>query len=424
MIDLRWLRDHPDRYDAMLARRGLPPAAGEVLALDREKRALETALQEDQALRNRLSREIGERRRRGEEVGALVAQVAELKAHIQEREARLRELESQLEARLLELPNLLAEDVPDGRDESGNRLEREVGRPRGFPFPPRSHEQIGAALGMDFARAAKIAGSRFVVLWDGLARLERALVQFMLDLHVREHGYREVWVPYLVRERALVGTGQLPKFAEDLFRTEQGLWLIPTAEVPLANLVAEDILEEAELPLRLTAATPCFRAEAGAAGKDTRGIIRQHQFDKVELVSITTPEQSADELERMTACAEEVLKRLELPYRVMSLCAGDLGFAALKTYDIEVWMPGQGRYREISSCSNCGDFQARRMNARYRPKEVRRPRHLHTLNGSGVAVGRCLAAVLENFQEPDGSVVVPAALRPYLGGLERIEPHG
>ncbi len=424
MIDLRWLRDHPDRYDAMLARRGLPAAADEVLALDREKRALETALQEDQALRNRLSREIGERRRRGEEAGSLVAEVAALKTRIQEREVRLRELESALEARLLELPNLLAEDVPDGRDESDNRVEREVGRPRGFPFPPKPHEQLGAALGMDFARAAKLAGSRFVVLWDELARLERALVQFMLDLHVREHGYREVWVPYLVRERALVGTGQLPKFAEDLFRTEEGLWLIPTAEVPLANLVAEDILEEAELPLRLTAATPCFRAEAGAAGKDTRGIIRQHQFDKVELVSITTPERSADELERMTACAEEVLKRLDLPYRVVRLCAGDLGFAALKTYDIEVWMPGQGRYREISSCSDCGDFQARRMNARYRPKEVRRPRHVHTLNGSGVAVGRCLAALLENFQEADGSVAVPEVLRPYLGGLERLAPHG
>jgi seryl-tRNA synthetase len=297
-----------------------------------------------------------------------------------------------------------------------------VGTPPRFGFEPKPHDELGARLGMDFERAAKLSGARFVVLWDQLARLERALVQFMLDLHTREHGYTEVAVPYLVRESALFGTGQLPKFGEDLFVTTAGLWLIPTAEVSLTNLVAGEILPESALPIRVTAATPCFRAEAGAAGRDTRGMIRQHQFDKVELVSITTPEGSRDEHERMTACAEEVLKRLGLPYRVVTLCSGDTGFAAAKTYDIEVWLPGQQRYREISSCSNCTDFQARRMNARYRPGDDGRPRFVHTLNGSGVAVGRALIAVLENYQQADGSILVPEALRPWMGGLDRLEP--
>ncbi len=423
MIDLRWLREHPEEYDRILARRGHPPAAREVLELDAEKRAVETRLQEGQAARNRISREIGERKRRGEDVSALLAEVARLKEGIRVDEERLRELTERLERRLAELPNLLAEDVPEGPDESGNRLEREWGRVRDFTFTPREHDALGARLGMDFASAARLSGARFVVLWDQLARLERALAQFMLDLHLREHGYREVWVPYLVREAAVFGTGQLPKFADDLFRTTDGYWLIPTAEVSLTNLVAGRILAERELPLRLVAATPCFRSEAGAAGKDTRGMIRQHQFDKVELVSITVPERSREEHERMTACAEEVLRRLDLPYRVMTLCSGDTGFAAMKTYDLEVWLPGQRRYREISSCSNCGDFQARRMNARYRPEGEKRPRFVHTLNGSGVAVGRCLVAVLENYQQEDGSVVVPEALRPYMSGIARIEPH-
>jgi len=424
VFDLKWLREHPEEFDRNLRRRGLPPAAAGILALDAERRALETRLQEDQARRNRLSREIGERRRRGEEVEALLAEVAALKERVKEGEARLRELSETLEARLAGFPNLLAEDVPDGEDENDNRLERSIGEPRTFPFPPRPHDELGARLGMDFARAARMSGARFVVLERGLARLERALAQFMLDLHTREHGYTEVSVPLLVRDRALFGTGQLPKFGEDLFRTTDGYWLVPTAEVPLTNLVAGEILAEADLPLRFTAGTPCFRAEAGAAGRDTKGMIRQHQFEKVELVSITTPEQSAAEHERMTACAEKVLRELDLPYRVMTLCSGDTGFAAMKTYDLEVWLPGQGRYREISSCSNCGEFQARRMAARYRPEGEKRTRHVHTLNGSGVAVGRALVAVLETYQEADGSVVVPQVLRPYMGGLERLEPDG
>ena len=424
MFDLKWLREHPEDFDRNLRRRGLPPAAAEILALDAERRALETRLQEDQARRNRLSREIGERRRRGEEVESLLAEVAALKERVKEGEARLRELEQTLEQRLAAFPNILAEDVPDGVDENDNRLERSVGEPRAFPFSPRSHDELGARLGMDFARAARMSGARFVVLERGLARLERALAQFMLDLHTREHGYTEVSVPLLVRDRALFGTGQLPKFGEDLFRTTDGYWLVPTAEVPLTNLVAGEILAEEDLPLRFTAGTPCFRAEAGAAGRDTKGMIRQHQFEKVELVSITTPEQSVAEHERMTACAEKVLQALGLPYRVMTLCSGDTGFAAMKTYDLEVWLPGQDRYREISSCSNCGEFQARRMAARYRPAGEKRTRHVHTLNGSGVAVGRALVAVLENYQEADGSVIVPEVLRPYMGGLERLEPDG
>ena len=347
--------------------------------------------------------------------------VAESKDRQAAIEARAGELKAALDRALAVLPNLPADDVPDGLDESHNKLVRQHGAPPGFPFAVKDHAAIGENLGlMDFARAGKLSGARFVVLYGQLARLERALAQFMLDIHTREFGYREVSPPLLVREETAFGTGQLPKSAEDMFQTTQGLWLIPTAEVSLTNLVADEILEEAALPMRVTAWTPCFRAEAGAAGKDTRGMIRQHQFSKVELVSIAHPDQSEAEHERMTACAEEILKRLGLAYRVMLLCAGDMGFSARKTYDLEVWLPGQNTYREISSCSNCGDFQARRMKARFRPKEGKGTRFVHTLNGSGLAVGRTLIAVLENYQGGNGTVAVPDALKPYMGGLEVI----
>lgn len=420
MIDLRWLRENPEAFDRALARRGHPPAAAELLALDAERRALETRLQEDQATRNRLSREIGQQK--GRPAPETLAEMTALKERVKEGEEGLRALQARLEALIPTFPNVLAEDVPDGPDESHNREVRRRGEPRAFAFEPRSHDELGARLGMDFARAARLSGSRFVALWGPLAALERALGQFMLSLQTREHGYTEVAVPYLVRDEALFGTGQLPKFGDDLFRTTTGHWLIPTAEVPLTNLVAGEILDEASLPWRLTALTPCFRSEAGAAGRDTKGMIRQHQFMKVELVSVTTPEQSEAEHERMVGCAEEVLKRLELPYRVVLLCAGDTGFGARKTFDLEVWLPGQGGYREISSCSNCSDFQARRMNARARGKDDKRTRFVHTLNGSGLAVGRALIAVLENYQEADGAVSVPEVLRPYLDGRTRLEP--
>jgi seryl-tRNA synthetase len=336
----------------------------------------------------------------------------------------VRDWTAALEAELASLPNALADDVPDGADESANLELRRWGEPRAFDFEPKEHDEIGAALGMDFGRAAKLAGARFVTLFGQLARLERALAGFMLDLQTKEHGYTEVNPPLLVRDQTLFATGQLPKFADDLFRTTAGLWLIPTSEVALTNLVADEILDADQLPLRYTAWTPCFRSEAGAAGKDTRGMIRQHQFTKVELVSITGPEQSESEHERMTACAEAVLQRLGLPYRVVVLSSGDTGFGARKTYDLEVWLPGQRRYREISSCSNCGDFQARRMRARFRPKGERRTEFVHTLNGSGLAVGRTLIALLETFQEPDGSVRLPPALRPYMDGREWLRPDG
>jgi seryl-tRNA synthetase len=424
MIDLRWLRENPDGFDAALRRRGLPPAAASVLAADEERRAVETRLQEEQALRNRLSREVGEAKRTRDEARAalLMDQVASLKDGLKEGEERQRELQARLDSILATLPNVLADEVPDGPDETHNRVERTVGEPRSFEFQPLQHDELGAPLGLDLAAGAKLSGARFVVLRGALARLERALGNFMLDLHTGEHGYRETAVPFLVRDQALFGTGQLPKFADDLFRTTADLWLIPTAEIPLTNIVAGEILEEQRLPLRLTSLTACFRSEAGAAGRDTRGMIRQHQFSKVELVSITTPEQSAAEHERMTGCAEEVLRRLELPYRVVTLASGDTGFLSRKTYDIEVWLPGQGCYREISSCSIFGDFQARRMNARYRPREGKGTRFVHTLNGSGLAVGRTLIAILENFQEPDGSVVIPPRLRPYMLGQERLVP--
>jgi seryl-tRNA synthetase len=424
VLDLRWLRDQPDAFDRALARRGLPPMASALLGQDAKIRALQAELQERQARRNALSREVGRLRARGSNGDAAIAEVAELKRRIQSDEDLVRDWTAALEAELASLPNVLADDVPDGADESANVELRRWGEPRAFDFEPKEHDEIGAALGMDFGRAAKLAGARFVTLFGQLARLERALAGFMLDLQTREHGYTEVNPPLLVRDQALFGTGQLPKFADDLFRTTAGLWLIPTAEVALTALVADEILDSDRLPLRYTAWTPCFRSEAGAAGKDTKGMIRQHQFTKVELVSITGPEQSESEHERMTACAEAVLQRLELPYRVVVLSSGDTGFGARKTYDLEVWLPGQGRYREISSCSNCGDFQARRMRARFRPHGERRTEFVHTLNGSALAVGRTLIAVLETFQEPDGSVRLPAALRPYMDGREWLRPDG
>jgi seryl-tRNA synthetase len=422
MHDLKAIRDNPEAFDAGLRRRGLEPLSPKVLALDTERRAEMTHAQALQAERNRLSKEIGGLKARGEDASAVMAKVAESKDAQAMAEGLAAERERELNEILATIPNLPAADVPDGKDETANVEIRTWGEPKSFPFKAKEHFEIGEGLGqMDFDRAAKMSGARFVVLFDGLARLERALASFMLDLHTRTHGYREVLPPYLVRDTALFGTGQLPKFGDDLFRTTTDHWLIPTAEVPLTNLVAEETQDEETLPLRFTGLTPCFRAEAGAAGKDTRGMIRQHQFEKVELVSIAHPDQSEAEHERMTACAEEVLKRLQLPYRVVTLCTGDMGFSARKTYDIEVWLPGQGRYREISSCSNCGDFQARRMNARFKTKGEKGTRFVHTLNGSALAVGRTLIAVLENYQEANGSVRVPDALTSYMGEVKVIE---
>jgi len=377
-----------------------------------------------QERRNAVSKEIGQAKAKKDETRALalIREVADIKERMPREEAALKEIERKLHDVLAEIPNMPRDDVPVGPDETANVEIRRVGEPRRVDVQLKQHFEIGEVLGlMDFDTAAKLSGSRFVVLRGALARLERALATFMLDLHTREHGYTEINPPLLVRDEVMFGTAQLPKFAEDQFKTTAGYWLIPTAEVPLTNLVREVMLEEASLPMRVTAWSQCFRAEAGAAGKDTRGMLRQHQFSKVELVSITTPEQSTDEHERMTKCAEEVLKRLELPFRTVVLSTGDMGFAACKTYDIEVWLPGPGTYREISSCSVCSDFQARRMNARYRPKEGKGPRHVHTLNGSGVAVGRALIAVLENYQNADGTVTVPELLRPYMGGLSLIK---
>jgi seryl-tRNA synthetase len=424
VLDLKWVRERPEALDHALSRRGLPPMAAEITAHDGAVRALQTEVQQAQARRNALSKEIGRLRAQGADAAPVMAEVGALREQIQGGEHRVRELAAELEARLAEIPNVLAEDVPDGVDESDNVELRRWGEPPHFEFKPQEHDDIGVRLGMDFGRAAKLSGTRFVALFGPLARLERALGAFMLDVQTREHGYTEVSPPLLVRDHVLFGTGQLPKFAADQFRTTSDHWLIPTAEVPLTNLVADEILDVEQLPLRYAACTPCFRSEAGAAGKDTKGMIRQHQFTKVELISIARPEESEAEHERMTACAEAILKRLELPYRVVLLCGGDTGFTARKTYDIEVWLPGQGRYREISSCSNCGDFQARRMRARFRAKGERETQFVHTLNGSGLAVGRTLIAILENFQQADGSVVLPAAIRPYMGGLERLSPDG
>ncbi|MTD96083.1 serine--tRNA ligase [Hyphomicrobium sp. xq] len=498
MFDIKWIRDNPEKFDAKLAARGLPPQSAELIALDEARRAHVTKLQEAQARRNAASKEIGAAKAAKDEAkaNALMAEVAALKDQLAQGEAAERDLDAKLRDALSVIPNLPLDDVPLGKDEKDNVEVRKVGEPPKLAGinKPLQHFEIGERLGlMDFATAAKISGARFVVLKGALARLERAIGAFMLDLHTTEFGYTENVVPLLVRDNAFYGTAQLPKFEDDLFFTDprpsdfedrtmklvadtvrQTLgrgdrsfsraevdalvdkfaknaasafmmanhWattdyeetspgatrisasrfgLIPTAEVSLTNFVREEILDEAKLPMRLTAQTPCFRSEAGAAGKDTRGMIRQHQFTKVELVSITTPEESLAEHERMTACAEEVLKRLGLPFRTLLLCTGDMGFASQKTYDIEVWLPGENTYREISSCSVCGDFQARRMNARYKPKGAKETRFVHTLNGSGLAVGRTLVAVLENYQQADGSVVVPEVLRPYMGGLAKIE---
>jgi seryl-tRNA synthetase len=493
MYDIKWIRENPDAFDRGLKRRGLEPLSKKLLALDEKRRAAITKFEQAQARRNAASKEIGDAKKARDEGRAtmLMAEVNELKVSLPALEEEQKTLGAELDKELAQIPNMPLDEVPEGADASGNVEHHVVGKKREYAFKPKQHFELGEALGMmDFELAAKLSGARFVVLQKGLARLERALGQFMLDVHTgKEHGYTEVNPPILVRTDAMFGTAQLPKFEDDQFSTvskeaigtaanelvqrsikgavdqiprivaelkkETGkdvspehalkrlsdvvnadmpnykkfldeqlaellrLWLIPTAEVPLTNLVRESIVEEAQLPMRLTACTPCFRAEAGAAGKDTRGMIRQHQFTKVELVSITTPEKSKEEHDRMLACAEEVLKKLDLHYRVVTLCTGDMGFAAQKTYDIEVWLPGQNMYREISSCSVCGEFQARRMNARYRSKDG--VRHVHTLNGSGVAVGRALIAVMETYQDEKGAIVVPEALKPYMGGITRIE---
>ena len=422
MHDIRFIRENPAAFDSGLRKRNLAPLSAEILEIDKRRRAAITEAEGIQAKRKQLSQQIGIAKRKGENADAAMAEVAALEETLKKSETLAAELDAELTRRLEVLPNLPFDDVPDGTDETANVEIRRHGSQRNFPFPPQDHVALGEATGeMDFASAARISGARFVFLKGKLARLERALAQFMLDLHTSEEGgYTEVNPPLLVRDNAAYGVGQLPRFAEDMFHTDNGFWLIPTAEVPLTNLANEAVLDEKVLPLRYTAFTPCFRSEAGAAGKDTRGMIRTHQFPKVEMVSITTPEQSTAEHERMTARAEEVLKRLEIPYRTIVLCGGDMGPASRKTYDIEVWLPGQGRYREISSCSNCGDYQARRMNARYRPKEGKGTRFLHTLNGSGLAVSRTLIAVLENYQNEDGSVTIPEALRSYMGGLTTI----
>jgi seryl-tRNA synthetase len=487
MHDIKWIREHPEEFDRGLKRRGLDPIAGRILALDEARRGAITRLETAQARRNAASKEIGEAKKAKDEARAqaLLSEVAALKTSMADLEAHAKAASDTLDAALAEIPNLPLDEVPDGKDSDDNVEHHRFGAAKNYAFTPQQHFELGEALGqMDFETAAKLSGARFVVLKSGLARMERALGQFMLDLHTNEHGYTEVAPPLLVRDEAMFGTAQLPKFRNDQFstglrlfetnqyesienrssdrfswrehisfsdkevekrflaaggdkgfaysaypgsagmvvRVDRNLWLIPTAEVPLTNLVREQILDEDSLPLRFTALTPCFRAEAGAAGKDTRGMLRQHQFDKVELVSITTPEQSRDEHERMLSCAEEVLRRLDLHYRVVTLCTGDMGFASQKTYDIEVWLPGQGAYREISSCSVCGEFQARRMDARYRAKADRAVRHVHTLNGSGVAVGRALIAVMETYQDQGGGIAVPDALQPYMGGIKRIEP--
>ncbi len=465
MHDIKLIRDNPAAFDAGLARRGLSGQSGAILAVDGDLRALMARLQEMQATRNDAAKKIGQAKAKKDETEAqrLMAEVAGLKDAIQKGEDEERVLQERLKTLLSGIPNLPAADVPDGKDEAANVEVRRFGAPKNFAFNPREHFEIGETLGlMDFEAAGRVSGARFVFLKGGLARLERALGAFMLDLHTSEFGYTEMNPPLLVRDEAMFGTAQLPKFVDDQFTaartisreellfnalgrfdeeierhpsrkptevmkemlagapTREDFWLVPTAEVSLTNYVREQILDDAALPMRMTAQTPCFRAEAGAAGRDTRGMIRMHQFTKVELVSVTTPEQSDAEHERMTACAEEVLKRLDIPYRVMALSTGDLGFAARKTYDIEVWLPGQGAYREISSCSYCGDFQARRMDARYRPKGEKGTRYVHTLNGSGLAVGRTLIAVIENYQNEDGSITVPPVLRGYMGGVMRI----
>jgi len=419
MHDIRFIRENPEAFDAALKRRKLAPMAGEILKTDSDRRALQAQIQDMQSRRNQASKEIGALKAKGGDADALIAEVNDIKTKMPALETEEASLAENLESRLLELPNLLDESVPDGDDEDQNQLIHTIGDVPSFSFTPKDHVALGEGLGlMDFALGAKLAGARFVVLSGQLARLERALAAFMLDTHTGEFGYVETLPPALVNSQTMTGTGQLPKFAEDLYRTGDK-WLIPTAEVPLTNIVADEITDSAVLPLRMTAYTQCFRSEAGSAGRDTRGMIRQHQFSKVEMVSIVHPDQSADELERMTSCAETILQKLELPYRVLKLCSGDTGFSAQQTYDLEVWLPGQdegrGMYREISSCSNCGPFQARRMKARFRDVEAGETRFLHTLNGSGLAVGRTLIAVLENGQQDDGSILLPKVLHSYMG---------
>jgi seryl-tRNA synthetase len=418
MLDLKWIRENPEALDAALARRGAAPQSAAVLALDARHRATVTELQALQSRRNEASKQIGGVKSKGGDASALMAEVAAIKDKMAALEIEEKRLGEEVRALVLTIPNVQHKDMPTGADESANVELRRWGTPRRFDFAPKDHADLGVALGlMDFDQAAVVSGARFVFLKGALARLERAIAQFMLDTHTGKNGYTEVNPPLLVKRDALIGTGQLPKFEEDQFRTTNDYWLIPTAEVSLTNMVAGRIVEASELPMRVTAFTPCFRAEAGAAGKDTKGMIRQHQFEKVELVSIVTPEESEAELERMTACAAGILEALGLPYRVMALSTGDGSFASNRTYDFEVWLPGQNLYREISSCSNTGDFQARRMNARYRPTgETKGTRFVHTLNGSGLAVGRTLVAVMENYQQADGSIRVPEALLPYMAG--------
>lgn len=425
MHDIRLLRDDPAAFAAAMLRRGAAFDADAFAALDADRRQAAQAVEAAQAERNRLSKEIGKAFSSGDRAGgeAMQAEVARLKQAISDGEAREAEIAGALNAKLAEIPNRAADGVPEGADENDNVEVKAWGTPTELGFAAKEHDDLGRTLGMDFDAAGIVSGARFVYLKGQIARLNRALGQFMMDHQTQQHGYTEVAPPLLVRTEAMFGTGQLPKFADDLFQTTDGRWLIPTAEVSLTNYVREKILAEQELPLRLTALTNCFRAEAGAAGRDTRGIIRQHQFEKVELVSIVTPDQSEAEHERMTRAAETVLEALGLPYRRMLLCTGDMGFSAARTFDLEVWLPGQQRYREISSCSNCTDFQARRMSTRYRPTgESKGTRFVHTLNGSGLAVGRTLVAVMENYQTADGVVRIPEMLRPYLGGLEAIEP--
>ncbi len=423
MHDIKAIRDNPAAFDAGLKRRGLAPQSSSLLAVDEERRTLLQSLQDAQSRRNDLSKQVGEAMKSGDKAKAesIKTEVAALKDTITKGEDSERTLTQKLTDLLAIIPNLPLDDVPDGADEHGNVEVRRWGAKPAFNYDPKQHFELGEKLGqMDFEVAARMSGARFVVMKKQLARLERAIAQLMLDIQTEKNGYTEHFVPFMVNDSAMYGTGQLPKFGEDLFKTTDGRWLIPTAEVSLTNTVRESILDEATLPLRLTAYTPCFRAEAGAAGRDTRGMIRQHQFSKVELVSITTPDQSREELERMTGCAESILQALGLHYRVMRLCTGDMGFGSRMTYDLEVWLPGQNAFREISSCSVCGDFQARRMDARYKPADGKGTRFVHTLNGSGLAVGRTLVAVLENYQNPDCSITIPEALRPYMGGKERI----
>ena len=424
MHDIKSIRENPDAFDAGLARRGVEPQAAKLVALDADYRAVLTEYQQAQARRNEASKAIGAAKAAKEEekASALMLEVAQLKDAMSIFSHNMTESSEDLNDLLAALPNIPAADVPQGADEADNVELARWGTPRSFDFTPKEHADLGPALGLDFEAGAKLSGARFTVLRGQMARLQRALAQFMLDTQTQEAGYSETAVPLLVRDEAVFGTGQLPKFAEDLFQTTDGRWLIPTAEVSLTNIVRDSIMDATALPVRMTALTPCFRSEAGAAGRDTRGYIRQHQFEKVELVSITSPDQSDAEHERMTAAAEAILQKLDLPYRKVLLCSGDMGFTARKTYDLEVWLPGQDAYREISSCSNCGDFQARRMNARFRPEGEKATQFVHTLNGSGLAVGRTLVAILENYQQADGSVTVPSALLSYMGGIDTLTP--